>query len=1084
MIPADHQAREQATDPTASFIVQAPAGSGKTEILTQRFLRLLAQVDEPEQIIAITFTRKAASEMRERVLKALQRAAQAETAASPHQQNTLDYANRALARAHQCDWQLLTQPNRLRIMTIDSLCQMISQSIPLFERDLAFTEVTEDSVYFYSQAARQCLQYAGQDPEYQAELATLLLHLDNRQDKLIELLRDLLSNREQWLNLIYQAKAQEQDQFESALQRIEQHQLDHLKNQLPPTLAAEWLAVSQFIAQQDPDPESPRQSILKLSNLAEAGQTELRVLAALWLTGQMEPRKKIDHYCGISRKGCGDEIFEAIQQQSQAVMAELQHYPAFYEALAAVHDLPRPHYSPSQWQVLQALFKLLPLLVVHLQWVFQAQNQVDFTAIAQQALRALGEEDNPTDLALYLDYQIRHLLIDEFQDTSLTQFALLKQLVQGWQPGDGRSLFLVGDPMQSIYRFRQAEVGLFLQTQQQGLGPVPLRPLQLQCNFRSTANLIDWVNSHFPSIFPPQEDVESGAVSYHPAIATQAAQPLPAVRALQLADKDAEAQELLRLVRESLQQDEQQSIAILVRSRSHLQQIIAILRENKIPFQGVDINLLANLPHIQDLWTLTRALLLPANRLAWFALLRSPLIGLPLADLLTIAERIPQAALLPQLQNAELWQDFSADSQLRLRHGLAVLTSALRQRQQQSLTAWIRETWLQLQGDKLINPDQQPDLDQFWQLLDKHQQAGTLPDLPYFAEQLDKLYSQSSQPSRLQVMTIHKSKGLEFDCVIIPGFNSPPAQSDKPLLRWLKIPVSRLQSSTESQPPVNETILLMSPVKSVYDENCPIYDYIGKVDAQKAHFESQRLLYVAVTRARRQLILLANRSTNNKNSFKGLMPELAFEEIQDQTDAPTGFTRPQILRLPASCYETSFQAPAEPTYNPLPILDEAYGRWLGTLTHRLLQWIADHQPASAAAIPWGLVKRQLAQTGLDPAAQHSLAEQVKQQVLKTMNCPKGQWILAAHAEARNEMPMLVQEQEIIKTRIIDRCFVDQGIRWIIDYKTGQPEPKRMAQYQAQLNGYAEALRQIHPHEPIHCCLYFPSELFWVDWVAP
>lgn len=90
------------------------------------------------------------------------------------------------------------------------------------------------------------------------------------------------------------------------------------------------------------------------------------------------------------------------------------------------------------------------------------KNEVDFTTISQQALSALGDAENPTDLALYLDNTLHHILVDEFQDTSITQFELLTKLVHGWQQGDGKTLFIVGDPMQSIYRFRQAEVGLFL----------------------------------------------------------------------------------------------------------------------------------------------------------------------------------------------------------------------------------------------------------------------------------------------------------------------------------------------------------------------------------------------------------------------------------------------------------------------------------------------------------------------------------------------------------------------------------------------------------------------------------------------
>src|SRR5690606_1078011 len=110
-----------------------------------------------------------------------------------------------------------------------------------------------------------------------------------------------------------------------------------------------------------------------------------------------------------------------------------------------LRHLPALAFSDSQWRLLEALAQLLPRLVAELSVVFQAHHACDFTEISLAAQRALGDEDDPSDLSLRLDYQIRHILVDEFQDTSSLQFDLLKKLVAGWQPGDGRTLFLVGD---------------------------------------------------------------------------------------------------------------------------------------------------------------------------------------------------------------------------------------------------------------------------------------------------------------------------------------------------------------------------------------------------------------------------------------------------------------------------------------------------------------------------------------------------------------------------------------------------------------------------------------------------------------
>src|SRR4029078_11792502 len=118
----------------------------------------------------------------------------------------------------------------------------------------------------------------------------------------------------------------------------------------------------------------------------------------------------------------------------------------------------------------------------------------------------LGDEDNPTDLALALDMRLQHILVDEFQDTSITQMKLLQMLTAGWLPDDGRTLFCVGDPMQSIYRFRQAEIGLFLAGQQNRLFNVPMQALRLQTNFRSTQPVVQWINEQFPFVLPALND--------------------------------------------------------------------------------------------------------------------------------------------------------------------------------------------------------------------------------------------------------------------------------------------------------------------------------------------------------------------------------------------------------------------------------------------------------------------------------------------------------------------------------------------------------------------------------------------------
>ena len=108
------------------------------------------------------------------------------------------------------------------------------------------------------------------------------------------------------------------------------------------------------------------------------------------------------------------------------------------------------------------------------------------------------------------------------QDTSIGQYDLLKTLIAGWTPGDGRTAFCVGDPMQSIYRFRDAEVGEFLLARENGIGGLSLDPLVLRRNFRSGENLVHWFNTVFSQVLPLEDDFSAGAISYSASVPVEA----------------------------------------------------------------------------------------------------------------------------------------------------------------------------------------------------------------------------------------------------------------------------------------------------------------------------------------------------------------------------------------------------------------------------------------------------------------------------------------------------------------------------------------------------------------------------------
>jgi ATP-dependent helicase/nuclease subunit A len=201
-VATDTSARARALDVAQSFLVQAPAGSGKTELLIQRFLALLAHVDRPERIVAMTFTRKAAGEMRERIVRALGEAAEdaKHPVATTHAQRTRDLAKAALLQDARQGWHLTAHPARLSVQTIDAFCAGLARQAPLATRLGAVVPRFEERARpLYESAVREALADAGAD---NSDWRRLLAHFDNDAAQLVALLAGMLGKRDQWLRAL------------------------------------------------------------------------------------------------------------------------------------------------------------------------------------------------------------------------------------------------------------------------------------------------------------------------------------------------------------------------------------------------------------------------------------------------------------------------------------------------------------------------------------------------------------------------------------------------------------------------------------------------------------------------------------------------------------------------------------------------------------------------------------------------------------------------------------------------------------------------------------------------------------------
>jgi len=874
---SDQEAREIALDPTQSFIVQAPAGSGKTGLLTQRFLKLLAYVKVPEVCLGITFTRKAAIEMRDRILEALKQAEQSDNLSpptDPYALKTWRLAREAFLRNKSLGWALLENPSRLKIQTLDAFCAGLTRQMPIISQLGGATNVTEVGNPLYQIAAGNLLKALETDEPWAKSVQTLLTHLDNNLLLAERLLADLLGKRDQWLPYIgdgqFLTAQKPRAVLESALQDVIHSALFSLTEVIPPGFE-KILGYANFAAEKL---RSRAVQDSKIINCIEVktwpGKTffDLPVwqgIAELLLTQDQTWRKIVTEKQGFpapsSTKDPADKAyFQAQKNGFCELLTELQKYPRFLEALQRLRECPPPQYDEAQWEMVKALVKLLPILTGELSLVFQERGIVDFTEISLRALKALGEEEIPTDLALGLDYKIQHILVDEFQDTSLSQFRLLQKLTLGWQPNDGRSLFLVGDPMQSIYRFRQAEVGLFIRAKRFGIHTIPLKALTLTANFRADPLLVDWVNRYFKKAFPSEDNIQEGAIAYSPSVAIRESEVAAAAEILDISLEN-EAQVVVELLKKTQKADPMGSLAVLVRSRTHLQTLLPALREAEIPYQGVQLELLNHRPIVQDLLTLTRALLHLGDRIAWLSLFRTPWGRISLTDIFEIANHAPDLPIWYSLQFYSTIPALSAMAKDRLAFIVPILSQALREADRLPLRSWIAQTWIALGGAGLLYDSQSiDDAEAFFSILEASETSDWLEirEVSVLEQRLEALYAKpprqinidsgkAQDNPRVQIMTIHKAKGLEFDTVIVPGIGRRSLSDPSRLLLWAE----RMSYSDE-----NVNHLILAPIQAYGEEPDPIYRYLRRVEARRAEFETLRLWYVAATRARKRLYWL------------------------------------------------------------------------------------------------------------------------------------------------------------------------------------------------------------------------------------
>jgi len=1112
----DLSIRKQVLSPAESFHVESPAGAGKTSLLTARFIHLLAQVNHPREILALTFTNKAANAMMEKVRSILQKAENGDAPESDWENELLIVAKKALKK-HKNHQHLFLDPDGLQITTFHSFCSQIIKQAPVeaqvsLETVILDEEEQDELIYESLGRSQQVLMALSPTDPLRKALEKALLFSNNNWKALSADLAQLIAKRDLLMDLFQIVRTNpDPNQMDQVLKErlgflIGRH-LQSLKSQMESTeLGRQWNAFSNHLI---------------LKGAAASNQIPVSLPGSDWtnLPVWQGTAELFTIKAGSARKSFGptNGFYSGFKQTPWAHHIESLPQPIL-ALLQKIKSFPSRSTSPVDIAMLFDLILLISQVVDHYRQLCHRRGVIDFVELEQAALRVLGGEEAPTDLQLLLDQRINHILVDEFQDTSLNQWQLIQYLCAGWSPGDGRTLFIVGDPKQSIYGFRKAEVSLFLKAREglplPGQGVLPLTPVYISTNFRSRKGLIDFVNDLFSKTIMAHPNREADEVRF---MAAQAAPEMltqdPGKIALTLFSQDEdsrlsrwkEAAWLAGEIKKADQDPEYGDVGILLFARTHLPVYLKALYEQGVQVQVREGLNLGDRPEVMDLLSLTRALVRPQDDLAWASLVRSAWCWVGLNDLYQIsqisasslAEKIMTFSQRPQAMGSVKILGQVLEDDLKLVGRLP-------------LHRVVQKVWEELSGPKAVAEryglSGVRNCRQFLQLLFLAEKGLPEETLSHLEFRLPTAYAPPdplASRSKVSIMTVHHAKGLEFDTVFVPHLDRNPlggsGREDLPYI------IERLPGERE------EHLIALRPDRRT-KQDPGVYGLLKSLKQERSLGEAKRLYYVALTRAKKGLFLsgvFTVKDEEEKASKNSLLEYLLNHPDKEKFlevsyDPPLPEIKPVWSHPQMEEDIRPWPFVSEPIpYRIIPpsglhkeglITDEIedsfpeefqtpFGMERGTVTHRILEHLAlGKNPPTEKAVIQALIAE-----GVTSEAAQEMAGPILEEVSACQQESFCDYILRPdHPFSACEWALEDQADEgTVRSGTIDRIIFD-GRDWLlVDYKT-TPLPEGMpietflqeqaALYREQLSAYREMLAHARSIDPalIRPFLYFTA----------
>ena len=1126
-----------ATHPHTNATVSASAGSGKTWLLVTRIIRLLLAGAEPGNILALTFTRKAAAEMQMRLHERLYAMTIADEVTLTRLLTAIDAPldNNTQQIATTLYESVVHALHPVRLQTFHAFCQDILSRFPL-EADIPpGFELLDDSSLLLQQAWEAMFAEATENTSGTlAQDLDYLMQMANGPANTRTALTSLLRHRSDWW--AYTENQSDPCTYASRLLR-QQLALTEASNpteeffeQINRDLLDEFAELlRKHATRSNGEHADTIESVTSARTLDTAG---LQRIQTVFLTAKQEPRAR------KPSKAQENSLGAAGQQRLLELHAHI--CDRLLHALDALQRLRALEINHAWYRAGHRFIEIFQRLKREL-------RILDFTDLEWNCYRLLNASDNALWVQYKVDQRIDHILIDEFQDTNPTQWQLLTPLLeeiaaspeQRW-----RSVFLVGDEKQSIYSFRRANPALQSQASQWLREHLAAQEAPLDFSWRSSPAIIEFVNQVFsqPSVktvitdFTPHgthlKDLP-GEVCLTPLFQQTQEPVLENTQAMELRNsllqprpdslinvRTHEAEHIAKQIQQLVNQPayietegraravDYGDIMVLIRNRTHVADYENVFRQHNIPYLGSQRGSLLDNLEIQDLEKLLDSLITPFDNLAIAQVLRSPMFSASDEDLITLASIDGNSHWYERL--LALADDYDAE------HPLARAAHLLPRWRELADTVPVHDLLDRIYAESNLierylaastetqKAAIEANLERFLEL-SLELDSGRYPSLSHFLHYLRSMRKHADNPpdepnantthSRVRILTIHASKGLEAPVVFLVDSNNTssnknaytalvdwPAHSNKPTL---------MQLVTDKTSTDNIT-------KNVQTQK-----------SQAEHREELNLLYVALTRARQYLFISGVESTREAASWYPLVSS-AMREICSDDELRYNYTGKQA---PISTTNKAADVTAVADVSALrqPMTELPASEILIAPSREVSHLLADCNAADAEDFEW-LQQRGIAiHRALDLLSrEHALNIQAAlQQVsaelaLNADNTELQSWINQAAAlvsnkqlstifrptgsiKTYNEMPLLYTIGKNTVYGSIDRLIVHDDHVLLIDYKTHQnATPQNLAilaqPYQQQIHRYRDGAQRLWPKHKIKTGLLFTecAEIIWLD----